>query len=157
LKFQRLPSLAKIKSHVQTNLTDTDMLLSNVELLNMTTNMQVHTYAELMAVADENATLVLATFHRTVQIPEVDDDGDDLGTFTEMTTIGFVCSTKKILLWLRDLLRSLDRKQRPWHYAISADGTYRLCKGTNKAGAVLVEVCNTKRIAETPVRPLPAH
>ncbi|KAJ1445341.1 hypothetical protein M885DRAFT_579365 [Pelagophyceae sp. CCMP2097] len=139
-KFKRIPSLAKLKSHVQTNLTDTALLLSNLELMNMTAAMKVNSYEELEAVTDENATLVVATFHRIVQIPDLDEEGDELGTYKEMTTLGFVCSTKKILLWLRELLRSLARKRRPWHNAISADGTYRLCKGSNKAGAVLVEV-----------------
>jgi len=178
-KLGRIPVTATIKGFVQTNLSKSSGLLSNVDLsaqenlgvsirpwsssrrvsvrnptcnpeiprfswtqvdlLAITHNKSVETLADVYA-AVHHSPLCLRNFCQQVKVAVYDDDDDLTGEYETKTTLGFVLASRKQILYLRDLLVSLRDRPRPFTLYLQADGTYKLSKGTVKAGAVLVDL-----------------
>mmetsp|Transcript_2849 Transcript_2849/g.9481 ORF Transcript_2849/g.9481 Transcript_2849/m.9481 type:complete len:480 (-) Transcript_2849:1781-3220(-) len=138
-KVLRLPTRNQIQAYINTNLHSADELLSNAELLSLVTPMLVQSWDDIQT-RNANEVLVLQTFCRTVDIPVLDEEGNPTAKATKETTIGFVTANRAMLEWHRDFLISHAENPRPFTLMITSDGTYRLCKGNTKAGAVLVDL-----------------
>lgn len=140
-KAARIPSETVLEAHIACNLRGDSMLLSNAEMCSYTSSMMVRTVGDIEK-APPDAPLVIANFSRKVEVPVLDEEGDETGETVTKTTLGFICATRKMLLWLRDLILSLENGEntRQFTWTIAADGTYKLCKGNTKAGAVLVDL-----------------
>ena len=71
--------------------------------------------------SDGDKPLVLHQFTRNVQIEDV-----KTGKMVDVSTSGIVFSTKRLLLYYKNLVRSLKDKPRYFAPTVFADGTYRL-------------------------------
>jgi len=138
-KFRRIPTESAIQSHIQHNLRPASELLSNADMLALVAPMAVNSWEDLTGRLSHEP-LVLNKFCRTVEIPVVDEEGDNTGEMTMETTVGFVTASRTQLEWLREVLVDIKESPRTFTVAISTDGTYRLSKGNTKAGAVLVDL-----------------
>lgn len=140
-KAARIPIETVLEAHIASNLRGDSLLLSNAEMCSYTASMMVRSVGDIEK-AQPDALLVIANFSRKVEVPVLDEEGDETGETVTKTTLGFICATRKMLLWLRDLILSLENGESPrqFTWTIAADGTYKLCKGNTKAGAVLVDL-----------------
>ena len=108
-------------------------------MMNLTAPMKVRSRLEVLS-RGPHEPLILASFCRSVEVPVIDDNYCDTGKTTTETTIGFITASRTQLEWIRELLLSLEYLSRTFTLSVSADGTYRLCSGTTKSGAVLVDL-----------------
>jgi hypothetical protein len=139
LKLARLPSVEKIVSFVQQQKSSGSGLMTNVALTQLIGPMIVRDLPEVL-LRGPNETLVTNSMFRVVNIPVYDDDGEETGKTREETTLACVVSSKTLMLFLRDLVVSLEEQPRHFVWIVGADGTYKLSRGVTASGAVLIDV-----------------
>lgn len=123
-KKGRVPTLAKITSRRSKKFKSPEFeFKTNLDMLNFCEGKMCSNEASFNAVEDFDAMLVLATFSLETKIKD-DTPGARAGATVNVPSIGFIFSSKRILLQFKQAI--LDHKSNGEPLACDADGTYRL-------------------------------
>jgi hypothetical protein len=138
-KYGRIPSRDEIQSFINKNCSNTKAGLEwqPTDAQAWTSRNSVKNYDEVQACAWSDRPLVVKSFVEKVTVIDIVDTGPEhVELEREVTCLGYVATTKGILLWLRKFALNLDRPN--YTLSFSADGTYKLAEGRKTAYAAVV-------------------
>jgi hypothetical protein len=125
-KKARLPTLQKIRAlSIRKVATGEFQFATQVDMLNACQDHLIETKGDFDLIENLDKLIVLRHFKVVVHVKD-DTPGAPAGTTKSVTSLGFVFSSKRILLQFKQAI--LDAKNAGQPLGLDADGTYRLFK-----------------------------